>query len=217
MRLNQYIDHTILKAVATPLDIKNLCVEAKEHEFYAVCVNSGYVGLAVSMLKDSPVQVAAVVGFPLGAMSTEVKIAEALDCIKNGADEIDMVINIGLLKAEHNKAVEDEISEIKKAVGDKVLKVIIETCYLTEEEKKAACKAVVNSGADFVKTSTGFGPSGATLEDIKLMKELVGDKVKIKASGGIKDRKTAMEYIELGVSRLGTSAGIELVTEKKED
>lgn len=216
MRLNQYIDHTILKAIATPRDIKNLCKEAEIYEFYAVCVNSGYVSLAVSMLKDSPVKVAAVVGFPLGAMSTEVKIAEALDCIKNGADEIDMVINIGLLKAEHTKAVEDEITEIKEAIGHKVLKVIIETCYLTEEEKRAACTAVVKAGADFVKTSTGFGTGGATIEDVKLMKEVVGDKVKIKASGGIKDRKTAMEFIELGVSRLGTSAGIDLITEKEE-
>lgn len=215
MRLNQYIDHTNLKAVATPLDIKNLCLEAKEHEFYAVCVNGSYVGLAVSMLKDSSVKVAAVVGFPLGAMSTESKIAEAIDCIENGADEIDMVINIGLLKAEHYKAVEDEITEIKEAIGNKVLKVIIETCYLTDEEKRAACKAVIKAGAEFVKTSTGFGPSGATLEDVKLMKEVVGDKVQIKASGGIKDRKTALEYIELGVSRLGTSAGIELVTKKE--
>lgn len=213
MHLNRYIDHTILKAIATPLDIKNLCIEAKTHEFYAVCVNSGYVGLAVSMLKDSPVKVAAVVGFPLGAMSTEIKIAEAHDCIENGADEIDMVINIGLLKAEHYKAVEDEITEIKAAIGDKVLKVIIETCYLTEEEKRAACTAVIKAGADYIKTSTGFGPAGATIEDVKLMKEMVGDKVKIKASGGIKDRKTALEYIELGVSRLGTSAGIDLVTE----
>jgi len=217
MQLNKYIDHTILKAVATPLDIKNLCIEAKAHEFYAVCVNGSYVGLAVSMLKDSAVKVAAVVGFPLGAMSTEAKIAEALDCLENGADEIDMVINIGLLKAEHYKAVEDEISEIKTAIGDKVLKVIIETCYLNEEEKRAACTAVMKAGAEYVKTSTGFGPSGATLEDVRLMKDVVGDKVKIKASGGIKDRKAALEYIELGVSRIGTSAGIEIVTEKEED
>lgn len=216
MHLNQYIDHTILKAVATPLDIKNLCIEAKAHEFYAVCVNGSYVGLAVSMLKDSPVKVAAVIGFPLGAMSTEAKIAEALDCIENGVDEIDMVINIGLLKAEHYKAVEDEINEIKQAIGNKVLKVIIETCYLTEDEKRAACIAVMKAGAEFVKTSTGFGTAGATIEDVKLMKEVVGDKVKIKASGGIKDRKTALNYIEMGVSRIGTSAGIDIVTVKEE-
>ena len=217
MQLNKYIDHTILKAVATPLDIKNLCIEAKAHEFYAVCVNGCHVGLASSMLKDSPVKIAAVVGFPLGAMSTEAKIAEAMDCIENGADEIDMVINIGLLKAEHYKAVEDEINEIKEAIGEKVLKVIIETCYLNEEEKKAACTAVLKAGAEFVKTSTGFGPSGATIDDVKLMKEVVGDKVKIKASGGIKDRETALAYIDLGVSRIGTSSGIEIVTEKEEN
>lgn len=217
MHLNQYIDHTNLKAVTTPLEIKNLCMEAKAYDFYAVCVNSCYVGLAVSMLKDSNVKVSAVVGFPLGAMSTEAKIAEAIDCIENGADEIDMVINIGLLKAEHTKAVEDEIAEIKKAIGGKVLKVIIETCYLTEDEKRSACAAVKKAGAEFVKTSTGFGTSGATIEDLKLMKEVVGDKVKIKASGGIKDRKTALEYIEMGVSRLGTSAGIDIVTETEED
>lgn len=212
MQLNQYIDHTNLKATATPQDIKNICLEAKEHKFYAVCVNGCYVGLAISMLKDSEVKVAAVIGFPLGAMSTEAKIAEAKDCVNNGADEIDMVINLGLLKAEHYKAVEDEISAIKKAIGNTVLKVIIETCYLTDDEKSVACKAALNAGADFVKTSTGFGTGGATLEDVKLMKEVVGTRMQIKASGGIKDRKTAMEYIELGVSRLGTSAGIDLIT-----
>ncbi|MEP6261986.1 MAG: deoxyribose-phosphate aldolase [Gillisia sp.] len=215
MRLNQFIDHTLLKATATPLDIKNLCVEAKENEFYAVCVNGCYVGLAASMLKDSTVKVAAVIGFPLGAMSTEAKLAEARDSIENGADEIDMVINIGLLKAEHFKAVEDEISAIKKAIGNAVLKVIIETCYLTNDEKKAACKAAMNAKADFVKTSTGFGTGGATPGDVKLMKEVVGDTMQIKASGGIKDKATALEYIELGATRLGTSAGIELVTIKE--
>ncbi len=215
MHLNQYIDHTNLKATATPQDIKNLCFEAKEHKFYAVCVNGCYVGLAISMLKDSKVKVAAVIGFPLGAMSTEAKIAEAKDCINNGADEIDMVINLGLLKAEHYKAVENEISAIKKAIGNAVLKVIIETCYLTDDEKRAACNAALNAGADFVKTSTGFGTGGATLEDVILMKEVVGTKMQIKASGGIKDRKTALEYIELGVSRLGTSAGIDLITIKE--
>src|SRR5690606_35891827 len=207
---------TILKAVATPLDIKNLCIEAKAHEFYAVCVNGSYVGLAVSMLKDSPVKVAAVVGFPLGAMSTEAKIAEALDCVENGAAEIDMVINLGLLKGGHFKAIEDEISSIKKAIGDVVLKVIIETCYLTEEEKEGACKAAMKANADFVKTSTGFGPGGATPEDVQLMKKIVGDQLQVKASGGIKDENTALQYLELGASRLGTSSGVELVT-KQED
>jgi deoxyribose-phosphate aldolase len=215
MQLNQYIDHTILKATASPKDIVQLCAEAIQFKFYAVCVNGCYIKLAKSELKNSKVKIAAVIGFPLGAMSTESKIAEAAQCVADGADEIDMVINIGLLKAGQANLVEVEIAAIKKAIGNQVLKVIIETCYLTNEEKKMACRAALNAGADFVKTSTGFGTSGATIEDVKLMKAEVGDKLKIKASGGIRDLKTALEYIELGVSRLGTSSGIELVTSKQ--
>ena len=215
MQLNQYIDHTILKATATPKDIVKLCAEAIQFEFYAVCVNGCYIKLAKTEIKNSKVKIAAVIGFPLGAMSTESKIAEAVQCVADGADEIDMVINIGLLKAGQADLVEDDIAAIKKAIGNKVLKVIIETCYLTNEEKKMACRAALNAAADFVKTSTGFGTGGATIEDVKLMKAEVGDKLKIKASGGIRDLKTAMEYIELGVNRLGTSSGIELVTSKK--
>jgi deoxyribose-phosphate aldolase len=215
MQLNQYIDHTILKATATPKDIVQLCTEAIQFKFYAVCVNSCYVKLTKSELEKSSVKIAAVIGFPLGAMSTESKIAEAVQCVSDGADEIDMVINIGLLKSGNTDFVEEEIAKIKKAIGKQVLKVIIETCYLTDEEKKMACRTALNAGADFVKTSTGFGTGGATIEDIKLMKAEVGDKLKIKASGGIRDLKTALEYIELGVSRLGTSSGIELVTSKQ--
>ena len=210
MQLNQYIDHTLLKATATPKDIIQLCAEAIQFKFYAVCVNGGYLKLAKSELENSDV-----IGFPLGAMSTESKIAEAVQCVADGADEIDMVINIGLLKAGQTDLVEDEIAAIKKAIGKQVLKVIIETCYLTDEEKKLACRAALNAAADFVKTSTGFGTGGATIEDVKLMKAEVGDKLKIKASGGIRDLKTAEAYIKLGVSRLGTSYGIELVTSKK--
>ena len=215
MQLNQYIDHTILKATATPKDIVQLCAEAIQFKFYAVCVNGCYVKLAKTELINSEVKIAAVIGFPLGAMSTESKIAEAVQCVADGADEIDMVINVGLLKAGQADFVEDEIAAIKKAIGKQVLKVIIETCYLTNEEKKMACRAALNAGADFVKTSTGFGTGGATIEDVKLMKAEVGDKLKIKASGGIRDLATALEYIELGVSRLGTSSGIELVTSKQ--
>jgi len=215
MQLNKYIDHTILKATATPKDIVQLCAEAVQFKFYAVCVNGCYVKLAKSEIKKSEVKIAAVIGFPLGAMSTESKIAEAIQCVADGADEIDMVINIGLLKAGQADLVEDEIAAIKKAIGKQVLKVIIETCYLTDDEKKMACRAALNAGADFVKTSTGFGTGGATIEDVKLMKAQVGDKLKIKASGGIRDLKTALEYIELGVSRLGTSSGIALVTSKQ--
>ena len=215
MQLNQYIDHTILKATASPKDIVQLCAEGVQFKFYAVCVNGCYIKLAKTELKNSEVKIAAVIGFPLGAMSTEAKIAEAVQCVADGADEIDMVINIGLLKAGQADLVEDEIAAIKKAIGKQVLKVIIETCYLTNEEKKMACRAALNAGADFVKTSTGFGTGGATIEDVKLMKAEVGDKLRIKASGGVRDLKTALEYIELGVSRLGTSSGIALVTSKQ--
>ncbi|GAA4275431.1 deoxyribose-phosphate aldolase [Aquimarina mytili] len=214
MLLNQYIDHTLLKANATVEDIKKLCDEAKKHNFYAVCVNSYYVALANSELMHTDVKVATVVGFPLGSIVNQVKVFEAKKCIDQGADEIDMVINIGLLKSGYYKIVEDEIRAIKKAIENKVLKVIFENCYLTDEEKKVACKLSMNAGADFIKTSTGFGTGGATLEDIKLMKNEVQEDVMIKASGGIRDFQTAKQYIDLGVSRLGTSSGIQIVTSK---
>ncbi|GLU45579.1 deoxyribose-phosphate aldolase [Allomuricauda sp. NBRC 101325] len=207
MSIAPYIDHTNLKATATPSDIEKLSSEALTYDFYAVCVNGCYVSLAKEALQDSEVKIAAVIGFPLGAMSTEAKIFEAKDCVQNGADEIDMVINVGWLKAKKFDAVRDEIKAIKKAIGDTILKVIIETCYLTDEEKEIACELSVEANADFVKTSTGFGTGGATLEDVQLMKRIVGDKAKIKASGGIKDKATALRYIELGVSRIGTSSG----------
>lgn len=210
--LSPYIDHTILKATATPEDIEVLCKEAKEHHFYAVCVNGCYVGLASSLLKSSQVKVAAVVGFPLGAMSTNAKIAEAKDCVENGADEIDMVINIGKLKAGKYEEVENEIALIKSEIGEVILKVIIETCYLTDDEKEQACIAARNAKANFVKTSTGFGTAGATIDDVKLMKAVVGDQLQVKASGGIKDAATAKEFIEAGADRLGTSTGINIVS-----
>ncbi|WP_318310035.1 deoxyribose-phosphate aldolase [Flagellimonas crocea] len=211
MHLNQYIDHTNLKPTATAKDITTLCKEAIEHDFFAVCVNGCYVSTAQEILKGSRVKTAAVVGFPLGAMSTAAKVAEAQDCIKNGADEIDMVINIGWLKSGELKEVHEEIQTIKQAIGDHVLKVIIETCYLTDEEKENACRLAVDAKADFVKTSTGFGTGGATLADVMLMKKVVGDKAKIKASGGIKTKEDALKYIELGVSRIGTSSGPSLI------
>lgn len=215
MRLNQYIDHTLLKATATPKEIKELCAEAIEHQFYAVCVNGFYVEAAKAALKNSDVNLAAVIGFPLGGMTTDAKIFEANDCISRGADEIDMVINIGMLKSGNSKFVEEEIGAIKNIMGDKVLKVIIETCFLTDEEKEIACRAALKAGADFVKTSTGFGSGGATFEDVELMQKVVGDKMKIKASGGIKDRKTAEKFIKLGANRLGTSSGIALTSKSK--
>ena len=215
MQLNQFIDHTLLKPTATPEDIENLCKEAIAHQFIAVCIPPSYLKHAKSVLKDSNVELATVIGFPLGAMTTNAKVFEAKDALANGADEIDMVINIGMLKGGEANYVENEIAEIKKAIGSKILKVIIETCYLTNAEKEAACKAALNANADFVKTSTGFGTAGATFEDVKLMKKIAGDKMQIKASGGIKDRETAIKYLELGVSRLGTSSGIKLVTSEE--
>lgn len=215
MKISKFIDHTILKASATREDIKKLCDEAKEYGFYSVCVNGANVEYAFSQVKDSDVKVvkvAAVVGFPLGAMATDVKVFEAKKAIEDGASEIDMVINVGALKDKDYELVENEIRRIKEAIGKNVLKVIIETCYLTDEEKVKACELAVNANADFVKTSTGFGTGGATFEDVELMKKTVGNKAKVKASGGVRDFETAKKYIELGAERLGTSSGIAIVT-----
>lgn len=217
MNLNQYIDHTVLKPTATIDDIIKLCNEAKEHQFYAVCVNSCYVPTAKKHLENSSVKLAAVVGFPLGAMNTESKIFEAQQAVKYGADEIDMVINIGLLKSCDYQYVKNEIELIKKAIGNKVLKVILENCFLTKEEIIVASQLSVNANADFVKTSTGFGTDGAQLEDVKLMKEVVGNYAKIKASGGVKNSQEALQFIEAGAERIGTSSGIKIVTGKIEN
>ncbi|MDT0687424.1 deoxyribose-phosphate aldolase [Autumnicola psychrophila] len=211
MQLNKFIDHTNLKPTATPGDIKKLCSEAIAHQFYAICINSCYVKLAYEELKTSEIKLAAVVGFPLGAMDMNSKVFEAEQCIANGADEIDMVINIGQLKAGNIELVENEIALIKKAIGRKILKVIIETCYLSEEEKIAACECALRAKANFVKTSTGFGTSGASFDDVKLMKSVVKEELQIKASGGIKDTETAEKYIKMGVARLGTSSGISII------
>ena len=215
MELSQYIDHTLLKATATKEDIIKLCNEAKKYNFYAVCVNSCYVSLASNQLKNSEVKIAAVVGFPLGANSSQAKVYEANQCLKDGADEIDMVLNIGFLKSKRNEDVKEEIAAVKNTVGNKVLKVILETCYLNDEEIRMACQIAKDAGADFLKTSTGFGTAGATEDVVKIMIKEVGNSLRIKASGGIKDTKTAKKYIELGVSRIGTSSGIEILTATK--
>ena len=211
MGLNKYIDHTILKATASNADVQKLCAEAIEHKFYSVCVNGCYVADAKHLLQGTDVKVAAVVGFPLGAMTTAAKVFEAKEAVENGASEIDMVINVAKLKDGEFKYVENEIRQIKEAIGDNVLKVIIETCYLTDEEKVKACELSLAAKADFVKTSTGFGTDGATYEDVKLMKSVVGDNAKVKASGGVRDKETAQKYINLGAERLGTSSGIDIV------
>ena len=211
MGLNKYIDHTILKATASSTDVQKLCEEAIEHKFYSVCVNGCYVADAKHLLQGTDVKVAAVVGFPLGAMTTAAKVFEAKEAVENGASEIDMVINIAKLKDGEFEFVENEIRQIKEAIGDNVLKVIIETCYLTDEEKVKACELSLAAKADFVKTSTGFGTGGATYEDVKLMKSVVGNNAKVKASGGVRDKETAQKYVDLGAERLGTSSGIEIV------
>ena len=211
MELNKYIDHTVLKATANKEDIKKLCEEANESNFYSVCVNGCYVNDAKNYLEGTDVKVAAVVGFPLGAMTTASKVFEAKEAIENGASEIDMVINVAKLKDKEYDYVREEIRQIKEVIGENVLKVIIETCYLTDEEKVKACELALVAKADFVKTSTGFGTGGATFEDVKLMKETVGNNAKVKASGGVKDKETAEKYIDLGADRLGTSSGIAIM------
>ncbi|SDL07738.1 deoxyribose-phosphate aldolase [Salinimicrobium catena] len=215
IEINKYIDHTLLKATATEADILELCKEARENEFFSVCLNSCYVKLAAKNLTGSNVKVCTVIGFPLGAMSTEAKIFEAEQALKDGAEEVDMVINIGELKSKNLQKVEDEIRLIKQAIGDKVLKVIIETCYLTPQEIVIASEIAVKAKADFVKTSTGFGTDGAKMENIELMKGAVNGEAKIKASGGIKNLDTALSYIEAGVERIGTSSGVSIIKELK--
>ncbi|MFH4968899.1 deoxyribose-phosphate aldolase [Gaetbulibacter sp. M240] len=212
--LNNYIDHTLLKPTASRNDIIALCKEAKEYQFHSVCVNSCYVGLAKSELSGSSIRVCSVVGFPLGAMNTVAKVEEARRAIHDGAHEIDMVFNIGFFKSQDYQAVINDISEVKKLMPHAILKVIIETCYLKDFEITKASELVIKAGADFIKTSTGFGSRGASIQDIELIKKAIQpkDKVKIKASGGIRDPKTALEYITLGVDRLGTSSGIAIVS-----
>lgn len=208
------IDHTVLKPDTSNSMIENLCKEALEYDFAAVCVNPYFVKLAKELLQDSNVKVATVIGFPLGANTKEVKAYETIDAIKNGADEIDMVINIGALKnKDYNLVKEDIEAVVEAAKGKAIVKVIIETCLLTEEEKKKACELSLEAGADFVKTSTGFSTGGATIEDVKLMKSIVGDKMGIKASGGIRDLETARKMIEAGATRLGTSSGVKIAKE----
>ena len=208
----KYIDHTLLKANATEAQIRRLCEEASEYHFASVCVNTCYVPLAAELLKGSGVKTCCVVGFPLGAMSTAAKAFEAADAVKNGAEEVDMVINIGAVKFGDWDYVAKDIEEVVKASHDKALvKVIIETCLLTDDEKVLACRTAKDAGADFVKTSTGFSIGGATVEDIRLMRETVGAEMGVNASGGIKTYEDAIAMIEAGATRIGASSGIAIV------
>lgn len=213
MNLNSYIDHTYLKPEGTQVEIDQLIKEAIDYQFKTVCINPTWIEYANAALRGTDVEVCTVIGFPLGAMSTESKIFEARDAIDKGADEVDMVINIGMLKNRDLDYVSSEIRSIKNTCQNKILKVIIETALLTEEEIALASQAVLQGGGDFVKTSTGFSTRGASVEDIKIIKSIVGDNCKIKASGGIRTHKDMMAMIEAGADRIGASAGKVLLGE----
>ncbi|MFR8316665.1 MAG: deoxyribose-phosphate aldolase [Catenibacillus sp.] len=209
---SKFFDHTLLRSDATEEDIKKICREAIEYDFCSVCVNSCHVPLVAGMLKDTDVKTCCVVGFPLGAMSSMAKVFETRIAVEHGAQEIDMVINVGYLKAGAYDKVKEDISGVVKAAGkDAIVKVIIETCLLTNEEKVKACRLAVEAGAAFVKTSTGFAAGGAMAEDVRLMRETVGEGIGVKASGGIRDYETAVRMIEAGANRIGASATTEIV------
>jgi len=214
--IEKYIDHTMLKPDATREMLERLCNEAKEYGFYSVCINSYYVNLCKQLVSDSDVKVCCVVGFPLGASNYAVKAFEAKNAIDNGAQEIDMVINIGALKnKEYDVVLNDIKSVVNETKGKALLKVIIETCLLTDEEKIKACKLSVEAGAHFVKTSTGFSLSGATVHDVKLMKDAVNGKCKIKASGGIRTLNDLENMISAGADRVGASSSVSIMKEYK--
>ncbi|MDF3001479.1 MAG: deoC [Bacillota bacterium] len=214
-KLNRYFDHTVLKPEATEADVTKLCKEAKEYEFFAVCVNSCYVPLAKKLLEGTDVQVAAVVGFPLGACCTEAKVFETEWACREGAKEIDMVIHVGALKEKRFDYIKEDITDVVAAAMefDAIVKVILETCLLTDEEIVKACELAKEAGAAFVKTSTGFSKDGATAHHVALMKKTVGDELQVKASGGIRDLAKTLAMIEAGADRIGASASVEIYKE----
>ncbi|WP_105145043.1 deoxyribose-phosphate aldolase [Streptococcus suis] len=217
MKLNKYIDHTILKPETSKEQVAQILAEAKEYDFASVCVNPTWVAYAAQELKDSDVKVCTVIGFPLGANTPALKAFETKDAIENGADEIDMVINIGALKSKNDELVLEDIKAVVEASGDKLVKVIIETCLLTEEEKVKACQLSKEAGADFVKTSTGFSTGGATVEDVALMRKTVGSDMGVKASGGARSYEDAIAFIEAGATRIGASSGVAIMKGEKAD
>ena len=217
MKLNKFIDHTILKPETTQEQVEKILSEAKEYDFASVCVNPTWVSLAAESLKDSDVKVCTVIGFPLGANTSAVKAFETEDAIANGADEIDMVINIGALKAGNDALVLDDIKAVVDASGDKLVKVIIEACLLTDDEKVRACQLSKEAGADYVKTSTGFSSGGATVADVALMRKTVGPDMGVKASGGARSYEDAIAFIEAGASRIGASSGVAIMNGAQAD
>lgn len=217
MEKNKYIDHTLLKAIATKDDILKLCNDAYKEHFASVCVNPCYVEFAHNLLKGTDVKVCTVIGFPLGANTSDVKAYETTRAIADGADEVDMVINIGAAKAHDYETVLNDIKAVVKAANGVLTKVIIETCYLTDEEKIECSKLAKEAGADFVKTSTGFGTGGATISDVKLMRETVGTLMGVKASGGVRNKAQMEEMINAGATRIGTSNGVTIMEEYNND
>ena len=214
MEMNRLIDHTLLKADASISSIEKLCNEALNYHFASVCVNPGFVPLASKLLKGSDVKVCTVIGFPLGATLPKAKHAETLLAVEAGAEEIDMVINVSMAKEHQFDYVENEIRLVKEACADKILKVILETCLLTDDEIVSCCKAAVNAGADFVKTSTGFSKGGATTHAVKIMRDTVGPNFGVKASGGIHSYEEALNMVNAGANRIGASCGVEIVNRK---
>ena len=215
MKINSTIDHTLLSPIASKKDIYKLCEEAIEHRLFSVCVNSSYVPLAKHLLAKSSVKTCATVGFPFGAMSTQAKVTEAKQAIEDGADEIDMVMNIGMMKSKNFVSVYKDIRDVKLAIGQKPLKVTIEISELSKNEIIKACQICIDAKADFIKTCTGFSKSGATLTAVKMLKKTARGKIKIKASGGIADYETALKYIESGADRIGTSSGATIVSQSR--
>lgn len=215
--INRYVDHTLLKPEATLEQIEKLCHEAIKYNFFSVCINPTNIVCAKRILDGSNVVICTVIGFPLGANTTEVKVFETKNAIANGATEIDMVLNIGAVKSENWKLVEEDIRAVKEACGDKILKVIFETCLLTDDEKKMCAQVSERAGANFIKTSTGFSSGGATFSDVELMRKSVSPKVSVKASGGVRDLSTALKMIDLGATRLGTSSGVAIMEGIKSD
>ncbi|MBU8923126.1 MAG: deoxyribose-phosphate aldolase [Bacteroidales bacterium] len=216
MEVNRLIDHTLLRPEATPDDIRRICDEAKEHSFFSVCVNTHFVSLVAEEVAGTEIKVCSISGFPLGAVETSVKAFEARTAVEQGADEIDMVLNVGALKSGQSGLVCDDIRSVAEACGDALLKVIIEAALLTDAEKVEVCKLAMQAGASFVKTSTGFGPPGANVRDVEIMRKAVGPDFGVKASAGIRTAEFTLELIRAGASRIGTSSGVQIMKEIRE-
>jgi deoxyribose-phosphate aldolase len=215
LKIPGLIDHTLLRPDATGADIKKLCEEAMHYSFYSVCIHPSFIKYAKDILSGTDVRISTVVGFPLGMTLSGVKVFEAAEAVREGADELDIVINIGLARSGRWSEVESEISDIVRSTPDSLHKIIIEACYLSDEEKREAAIAVINAGAEFIKTSTGFAHGGAELNDVRLIRSVTEGRIGIKAAGGIKSLKDLLAFVDAGATRIGTSSGVEIIKEAK--